>query len=138
MYKRQILGRKSDFNRWSKKGWDEDRGLSLPFDLACQRWGTYNIERAFKHKALNRRLQGGAADVMKKAMVDAYEAGLFEDDACGMPCLTVHDELDFDDVSDPDNPAWAELTRVLETSMPQIRVPVKVDMSVGPNWGEAD
>lgn len=137
-YVQTILGRKSDFNRWSKKGWDEDRGLSLPFELACQRWGTYNIERAFKHKALNRRLQGGAADVMKKAMVDAYEAGLFEDDACGMPCLTVHDELDFDDTSDPGNPAWAELTRVLETSMPQIRIPVKVDMSVGPNWGEAD
>lgn len=136
-YVETILGRRSDFPFWGKKGWGEDRG-GYEYDIACQKWGAYNIERAFTHKALNRRLQGGAADVMKKAMVAAYEAGMFEDDACGMPCLTVHDELDFDDGSDPDNTAWLEFQNIMENALPQIKVPVRMDGSIGPNWGEAD
>ena len=136
-YVTTILGRKSDFPTWTSKRY-EPGAPALSYNAACRRWGPYNIQRAHDHKALNRKLQGGAADVMKKAMVEAFEAGLFEEDACGMPCLTVHDELDFDDTTDPDNPMWDELRRVLENAVPQIRVPIRIDDSVGPNWGEAD
>lgn len=132
-----ILGRRSDFNRWGKKGYDEER-RALSYDAASRLWGIYNIERAMTHKALNRRLQGGAADVMKKGMVDAYEAGLFADDACGIPCLTVHDELDFEDQGDLDNPAWKELAHIMETCLPQLSVPLKMDSGYGPSWGEIE
>lgn len=133
-----ILGRKSDFSKWGKKGFGDEARMALDYEEACRKWGPYNIERAHIHKGLNRKLQGGAADVMKKAMVDAYEAGLFEEDACGMPSLTVHDELDFEDATDPDDKVWDEFVRVMESSMPQLRVPVRIDGSVGANWGDAD
>ncbi|MGL5736666.1 MAG: DNA polymerase [Beijerinckiaceae bacterium] len=137
-YVETIMGRKSDFARWSKKGWGEDRALHLDYEAACKKWGPYNIERAFTHKALNRKLQGGAADVMKRAMVTAYEAGMFESSACGMPSLTVHDELDFEDEGDADNPAWDEFVRIMENSMPGMKIPIRIDGKSGPNWGEAD
>lgn len=136
-YVSTILGRRSDFPLWGKRGFGEDRS-AYPFEVASRKWGRFNIERAFTHKALNRRLQGSAADMMKKAMLSAYQAGLFEEDACGMPSLTVHDELDFDDTTDPDNPAWVEFKRLMEKAIPQMKVPVIIDGSVGPNWGEAD
>lgn len=135
---RTMLNRASDFNSWSSKNWSEEGRLSLPFEAACKKWGPLNIERAQTHKALNRKLQGSAADVMKLAMVEAYEAGLFEDDACGIPILTVHDELDFEDTGDLDNPAWAELQHVMETcASPYLTVPLLVESGVGPTWRDA-
>jgi len=98
--------------------------------------GKYGEERVGTHAALNARLQGGAADVMKKGMVDCYNAGLFEEDACGTPHLTVHDELDW---SAHDTPraeaAFAEAKRTLEQCA-KLRVPLIVEMSSGANWGE--
>lgn len=135
---RTVYGRVSDFNQWGAKKWQEEGRSSLPYEQACRKWGMYNIERSHTHKALNRKLQGSAADVMKKAMVDAYEAGLFEDHACGIPVLTVHDELDFEDKGDLDNPAWKELTHVMEHCMDErLQVPLLVDGDVGPTWREA-
>lgn len=129
-----LLGRKSDFNQWGPAQF-EYGAPGLSYEKALLKYG--RVARAYTHKALNRRLQGGAADIMKKAMVDAYEAGLFAEDACGIPVLTVHDELDFEDFNSPDNPAWAELRRVMENCV-QTRVPIRIDQSVGPNWGDAD
>lgn len=130
-----VMGRKSDFTRWGPKKFDPNAG-ALPYEKACAKWGIYNIERAMTHKALNRKLQGGAADVMKTAMVTAYEAGLFDEAYCGIPLLTVHDELDFDDLNDPNGPWWAEFKRVMENAVPGLRVPVVMDIETGPNWGE--
>lgn len=140
-YVETILGRKSDFNSWSQKnaGYGEQR-VSLDYRAASSKWGPYNIERSHTHKALNRKLQGGAADVIKNAMVTAYESGLFEDHACGVPCLTVHDELDFliDPEDTMESPHWREFKRIMETSLPSIQVPILIDVKIGPNWGEAD
>jgi hypothetical protein len=46
------------------------------------------LRRAFTYKALNKLIQGSAADQTKKAMVDCYAEGF-------VPMLTVHDELCF-------------------------------------------
>lgn len=129
-----LLGRRSDFKLWGPT--DQYGVPGLPYEAALSRYGPA-IKRAFTHKALNRKLQGGAADVMKKAMVDAYEAGLFEEDACGIPTLTVHDELDFEDFNDFDAPCWAELIRVMETCVKTL-VPLRVDAGVGQSWKVAD
>lgn len=86
------------------------------------------------HKALNARLQGGAADVMKKAMVDCYRAGVFA--ATGIPHLTVHDELDWSDDGTPEAAeAFAEAERIMCECVP-LRVPLLVDVSRGAHWGE--
>lgn len=129
-----LLGRKSDFPLWGPT--DEYGVAALPQHEALMKWGS-NIQRAYTHKALNRKLQGGAADIMKKAMVDAYEAGLFSEDRCGIPMLTVHDELDFDDQGPENAPCWKELREVMENCV-ETRVPIRVDDSVGTSWGNAD
>lgn len=133
-YVETILGRKSDFSRWGPKK-SKEKVPDLPYELAVRKWGTYNIQRTRTHKALNRKLQGGAADVMKKAMLEAYKAGLFAEDACGIPLLTVHDELDFDDLNDPNGEHWVEFKRIMENAVPQLRIPIVMDIEYGPNWG---
>lgn len=129
---RTILGRVSDFNSWVPKEYTKN-AIPLPYDEALMQYG-YDIERAFKHKGLNRKLQGGAADMMKAAMVQAYEGGIF--DATGIPLLTVHDELDFDDEYEDENaPAWAELKHCMENAI-KLSVPVVAESSFGATWAD--
>lgn len=133
---RTIMNRASDFNSWGPKEYSGEK-FAMSYEAACRKWGMFNIERQHTHKALNRKLQGSAADVMKKAMVDCYEAGLFEESACGIPVLTVHDELDFEDMGDLNNPAWAEMQRVMEQCADHLlRVPLLVDGVTGSTWAE--
>lgn len=139
-YVTTVLGRRSQFPQWGPKrsgGRARYYGAGMPYEEACAEWGPYNIERQFTHAALNRKLQGSAADIMKKAMVDAWEGGLFAEDACGVPCLTVHDELDFDDEGDLDNPAWAELERCMANAIPGLRVPMLAAGGHGKTWADA-
>lgn len=87
------------------------------------------------HSMFNRLIQGSAADVMKKAIVDADEKGLFDT----LPLhMTVHDELD---VSVPKTKegeeALHELKHTMETTI-EFDVPLLVDVHVGANWAEAD
>ena len=94
----------------------------------------YGEARVGAHAALNARLQGGAADVIKKAMVDIYESGIYQ--TLGAPHLTVHDELDCsDDGSPAAAEAFVELRHIMETCV-QLRVPMLVDETIGANWGE--
>ena len=86
-----------------------------------------------EHKALNSRLQGGAADVMKAAMHRCWYSGVF--DYVGVPLLTVHDELDFSDPGGVDD-GFAEVKRLMETAIPEIKVPLLVDTTIGPSWGD--
>lgn len=87
------------------------------------------------HSMFNRLIQGTAADVMKKAMVDAEKKGLFD----VLPLhLTVHDELD---VSVPPTKeaeeAHIELKETMENTI-KFDVPLLVDSHEGSNWAEAD
>ena len=132
---RTLLNRASDFNAWAPKGYNPDRPAPMGYQAAAEKWGAYNIERQLTHKALNRKLQGSAADVMKLAMVQAYEAGIFEEDQCGIPVLTVHDELDFEDYGPLDAPCWAELKHVMENCTGDLlRVPLLVDGVHASSW----
>jgi DNA polymerase I-like protein with 3'-5' exonuclease and polymerase domains len=45
------------------------------------------IKRAYTYKALNKLIQGSAADMTKKAMLDLYNEGI-------IPHIQIHDELD--------------------------------------------
>lgn len=87
------------------------------------------------HSMFNRLIQGSAADVIKKAIVDAESKGLFDE---LLLHLTVHDELD---VSEPNTKAGKEATEELKITMEnavKFDVPVLVECHKGKNWAEAD
>lgn len=80
----------------------------------------------------NRLIQGSAADLMKLAMVQAYEKGLFDT----LPLhITVHDELD---VSMPKTKEGFEVALELKNTMEncvKLRVPIISDAEYGKTWG---
>jgi DNA polymerase I len=88
-----------------------------------------------RRMALNAPIQGGAADILKLAMirVDADLAG------SGLDCimvLTVHDELVFD-VAEGDREETSNLVKkAMEEAYP-LTVPLKVDIGWGRDWSEA-
>lgn len=124
-----ILGRKSRFDLWEPSSY-QDKRPALPYAAALSKYG--QIKRAYTHKALNRRLQGSAADQMKMAMRNCWRDGIFA--ATGVPRLTVHDELDFIDEGGRDQ-AFEAMRHEMENCMP-LRVPVRADYEIGPNWGD--
>jgi DNA polymerase I-like protein with 3'-5' exonuclease and polymerase domains len=81
---------------------------------------------------LNRLIQGSAADIMKKAMVDAYKAGLFN---VLYPHISVHDELDCSMSKTKEGyEAGKELKNIMENCV-KLRVPILADGEIGENWG---
>jgi DNA polymerase I-like protein with 3'-5' exonuclease and polymerase domains len=126
-----ILGRRSRFDMWVPGRWD-DKAKPLPYDKAVLYYK--NPKRAYLHKALNRRLQGSAADLIKMAMLLCWEGGQFAE--TGVPRLQVHDELDFSDPGGKDN-AFNEIYRIMETAIP-FNVPIHVGREIGPSWGEVE
>ena len=79
---------------------------------------------AFTYKALNRLIQGSAADMTKKAMVDLHKKGI-------IPHIQIHDEL----CISIDGGYMANIIQnVMEQSIP-LEVKNKVDFESGPNWG---
>ncbi|RLD02979.1 MAG: hypothetical protein DRI65_13850 [Chloroflexota bacterium] len=124
---RTILNRRNTFELYEPIG---GVGVPLPRVQALGRYGG-GIQRAATHKALNRKLQGSSADLMKLSMVVAYEEGIFE--RIGYPHLTVHDEIDISYHKDYEN----DLNRLIEImeGCIHLEVPVIVDKEFGTNWG---
>lgn len=137
-YIRTILGRRCRFNLWEpifqERG--EARPWPLPYEQALREYG-HAIKRSNDYRGVNYKFQGSNADHIKKWMMDAYNAGIFE--VIGVPRITVHDELDFNVIDD--SPAqregYEELRRTFERAIP-LRIPVKVDFKRGSNWSVAD
>ena len=87
-------------------------------------WYNNPIRRAFTYKALNKLIQGSAADMTKKAMVDLYKEGIISH-------IQIHDELDFSVESD----AQAQKIKDIMENAVSLKVPNKVDYESGTNWG---
>jgi len=120
---RTILGRKCRFDLWEPCTFGYNR--ALPHEDAIKEYSPQKLKRAFTYKALNKLIQGSAADQTKKAMLDCYEKG-------HLPLLTVHDELCF---SIHSQEQAKEITEIMETGL-ELKVPSKVDQELGDNWGE--
>lgn len=137
-YVETLLGRKQRFSLWEPIGNFDRKAVPMLEKAAREAYGT-RITRAYLYAALNRKLQASAADVMKKGMVDGYEAGCFDDDALGAPLLTVHDELDCDnDMTPRAIEAMREAKRHMEIGFKdEVKVPIVCDHSYGDNWAEA-
>ena len=86
--------------------------------------------------AVNTPVQGSAADIVKKAMLDVSKA-LEEENTQAKLILQVHDELL---VECPDNPQTIEKTiSIIKEKMEnavKLNVPLKVSIEYGKNWGE--
>ena len=130
---RTILGRLCRFHLWEPKTFGYNK--PLPLEEAKKEYGSVgnNLRRAYTYKALNKLIQGSAADQTKKAMADCYAAGL-------IPLLTVHDELCF---SVEGEEQAAQIKEIMETGLP-LKIPSKVDVDVPAlrgqpnNWGEVE
>jgi DNA polymerase I-like protein with 3'-5' exonuclease and polymerase domains len=119
---RTLLGRKCRFDMWEPASFGYNKPMKL--EEAQKEYGP-NIRRAFTYKALNKLIQGSAADQTKKAMADCYAEGL-------IPLLTVHDELCFSINSEYQA---SRIKEIMETCV-DLEVPSKVDQELGQNWGE--
>ena len=124
---RTYLGRRCKFDLFEPAWYDP--GVfhkALPHDEATTKWGG-SIKRAGTYKALNRLIQGTAADQTKKAMVDIYEQlGI-------IPLIQVHDELNCSVKSDKEA---KEIKNIMETCI-DLKVPSNVDYKMKDNWGDA-
>lgn len=129
------LGRRRRWNRFESTDWDQSRAHgTMSEEAAKSRYGN-KYRPANTHKALNALLQGSAADIMKLAMVNIWEAGIC--DVLGAPLLTVHDELNWSVPKTTEaQKAHSEAKRIMETCV-KLNVPLLCDSNHGGNWGEA-
>jgi len=123
---RTIGGRLCRFDKWEPKDWNSRKWYDTWKEAADEN-GSGNIRRAFTYKALNRLIQGSAADMTKKAMVNLYKEGI-------LPMVQVHDELN---VSITDDKQAKKVKKIMEESV-LLEIPNKVDYESGENWGSID
>ncbi len=118
---RTLLGRLCRFPLWEPNQFGIHK--ALPHDQALLEHGP-GIRRAYTYKALNRLIQGSAADMTKKAMIELHKEGI-------IPHVQVHDELD---ISVKDDKEAKQIVQIMESSV-ELEVPNKVDYESGENWG---
>jgi DNA polymerase I-like protein with 3'-5' exonuclease and polymerase domains len=116
---RTWLGRRCRFDLWEPNQYGIHK--ALPHETALAEHGP-GIRRAYTYKALNRLIQGSAADMTKKAMVELHKEGI-------TPHIQIHDELDISVNENAD-----KIKKIMESAV-QLEVPIKVDYESGKNWG---
>ena len=119
---RTLLGRLCRFHLWEPNQFGIHK--ALPHDAALLEHGP-GIKRAYTYKALNRLIQGSAADMTKKAMIELHKEGI-------TPHIQVHDELD---ISVESSEHANKIVEIMENAV-NLEVPNKVDYESGPNWGQ--
>lgn len=133
---RTVLNRKSVFDKWEPKY--TPRGAPKPkpvsYGKALREWGP-NIVRAFSYKALNYRIQGSAADLMKSAIVKCWKDGVF--DEIGFPRMIIHDELTYSVPHRGLDDGFRHMKWIMENAI-KFRVPIRVEGEAGPNWMETE
>jgi DNA polymerase-1 len=108
-----------------------DRRRLVP-DLTSR---NYQIRTGAERYAVNFPIQGSAADILKRAMIDVHQALLSSGSPARM-ILTVHDELLFEAPKSAADETAALVRERMEGAV-ALRVPLTVDVGVGENWKEA-
>ena len=119
---RTLLGRLCRFHLWEPNMFGMHK--ALPLEEALKEHGP-GIKRAYTYKALNKLIQGSAADMTKKAMLDLYKEGIIAH-------IQIHDELDLS-VESPEHAK--KIIEIMENAV-TLEVPNKVDYESGENWGD--
>jgi DNA polymerase I-like protein with 3'-5' exonuclease and polymerase domains len=109
------------------------RGLPVRKDEAIRKtktpgdnWYGRRIKRAYTHKSLNRLIQGGAARMTKKAMLDCHQSGL-------TPLISIHDELGFS-VKTKEEAEHA--SQIMCDAIP-LTIKMSTDIEFGYSWGDS-
>jgi len=132
-YIKTFGGRRCRFNKWEIAEWNAGK-LVPPTSKAdaeaayfkkYPKATTANIRRAMTYKALNKLIQGSAADMTKQAMLDLYREGI-------VPHIQIHDELDIS-VKSPEQAK--KIIEIMENAV-TLKIPNKVDYEHGNSWGE--
>jgi DNA polymerase-1 len=96
----------------------------------------FQVRATAEREALNMPIQGTAADILKKAMIDVHAALPRIAGGRARMILTVHDELLFEAPKESADDT-AETVRELMQSAVKLNVPLTVDVGIGENWKEA-
>ncbi len=95
----------------------------------------YMVRSSGERMALNTPIQGSAADILKKAMVELYRA-MQEKKLKSKILIQVHDELVFNIYND-ELEIMKELVKEKMEKVVKLSVPLKVDIETGNDWYEA-
>ena len=118
-----LLGRKCRFNLYEPR---DIKDVPLPYEQAIEKWGKEKLSRAYTYKALNRLIQGSAADMTKRAMLDLWKEGF-------TPYVQIHDELDLGVSTKKE---IEQIKEIMENCV-KLKVPNIVDAEIGKTWGDA-
>jgi DNA polymerase I-like protein with 3'-5' exonuclease and polymerase domains len=121
-----LLGRHCRFPFYEPREFGK-KGFYKTKEEAINALGHGNYKRAGTYKAMNKLIQGSAADQTKKAMVDLYEQDGI------IPHIQVHDELN---ISVENKSEALNIKHKMETCV-DLHVPSKVDYAIVKNWGDA-
>ena len=122
-------GRKRHFNFYEPRDSYDLRKQGIDcharrHEAARDTWQEKPLKRAFGYKALNSLIQGSAADMIKRAMVDIYQkTGL-------VPYSAVHDELNYGVEGEEQA---KEVQKLMEEAY-KLEVPVLADLDLGDSW----
>ena len=119
---RTLLGRLCRFHLWEPNSFGMHKAMT--HEDALKEHGP-GIKRAYTYKALNKLIQGSAADMTKKSMVELYKEGIIAH-------IQIHDELDLS-VESPDHAQ--KIIEIMENAV-NLEVPNKVDYESGETWGD--
>jgi DNA polymerase I-like protein with 3'-5' exonuclease and polymerase domains len=119
---RTLLGRLCRFHLWEPNSFGMHKAMT--HEDALKEHGP-GIKRAYTYKALNKLIQGSAADMTKKSMLELYKEGI-------IPHIQIHDELD---LSIENEGQAKKVIEIMENAV-NLEVPNKVDYESGDNWGE--
>jgi DNA polymerase-1 len=100
--------------------------------------GQKMIDNAMRRVLINFPIQGSAADLMKKAMIDIDEQVLQNNPECHL-LLQIHDDLVFEIPDDKEiSDSCITKIKTIMCNVYPLLVPVEVDVKVGKNWGEME
>jgi DNA polymerase I-like protein with 3'-5' exonuclease and polymerase domains len=132
-----LLGRRCRFDKWEINQWNDGKfvapmskveaeaAFKEKYPDAKPQVIEKGIRRAMTYKALNKLIQGSAADMTKKAMLDLYNEGI-------IPHIQIHDELD---ISVESEAQAKKIIEIMENAV-TLAVPNKVDYESGDSWGD--
>jgi DNA polymerase-1 len=92
----------------------------------------YSQRNQPEREAINMQIQGSAADLIKKAMLNIHRR-LQRDRRQSRLLLQIHDELVFEMPSEEVRPVAMMVEEEMRTAL-ELKVPLKVDLTTGPNW----
>ena len=122
---RTLLGRLCRFHLWEPNSFGMHKAMM--HEDALREHGP-GIRRAYTYKALNKLIQGSAADMTKKSMLELYKEGI-------VAHIQIHDELDLSIESSKKEKEVQKIVEIMENAV-TLEVPNKVDYEFGSNWGD--